>query len=143
MTLPGALKGKLNLVLIAFWRRQQREINTWLAYLEPWKKKYPGLRFYEFPTIRSGMRFFRFFIDGGMRSGIPDKSARQRTITLYINKKPFRKALGLPHERSIYALLIDKQGRVFWKASGVATKKNRASIHRFLKAYFQKKQGGA
>ena len=62
--------------------------------------------------------FTRWFIDNGMRRGIPDKQARKRTITLYIDKKPFEDALQIPSEKTIYAILIDRQGKVLWRSEG-------------------------
>ena len=58
------------------------------------------------------------FIDGGMRRGIPDAAVRAATITLYIDKAPFRESLRLPDEDRIYAVLVDQQGRVFWRGEG-------------------------
>ncbi len=52
------------------------------------------------------------FIDGGMRSGIPDPEARARTITLYTDVGTFRQALGLESEDTIYGVLLDEQGAV-------------------------------
>ena len=44
--------------------------------------------------------------------------ARARTITLYVDKPAFRRALELPHEEDIYVLLVDREGKVFWRAEG-------------------------
>lgn len=63
----------------------------------------------------------RTFINEGMRAGIPDPVARERTITLYVDKRAFREALGLRSEENIYALLLDREGRVLWQAEGVWT----------------------
>ncbi len=60
----------------------------------------------------------RSFIDGGMRRGIPDAAVRASTITLYIDKTPLREALRLRDEDRIYVLLVDRKGRVFWRAEG-------------------------
>jgi hypothetical protein len=54
-----------------------------------------------------------------MRSGIPDRLARERTITLYLDKAPFRQALDMPDEEHIYVLLIDHSGKVLWRERGV------------------------
>ena len=64
-------------------------------------------------------RMVRWFINNGMRGGIPAKDQRARTITLYIDKEPFKKSLGLGDENQIYAVLIDKSGKVLWKEEGL------------------------
>jgi hypothetical protein len=53
-----------------------------------------------------------------MRMGIPDKKAREVTITLYLNKPAFRKALDMPDEERIYVLLVNRKGEVLWRADG-------------------------
>jgi hypothetical protein len=61
----------------------------------------------------------RGFIDGGMRSGIPDSAVRATTITLYINKTPFKKALAIRSEDSIEVVLVDRAGKLYWRARGL------------------------
>ena len=53
-----------------------------------------------------------------MRRGIPDQQARESTITLYIDKDPFRAEMGIPDEQTIYVLLLDATGRVIWRTEG-------------------------
>ncbi len=54
-----------------------------------------------------------------MRGGIPSHQQRQRTITLYLDKVPFRAALGLRDESRIYVLLLDRDGNVVWRTEGI------------------------
>jgi hypothetical protein len=60
----------------------------------------------------------RSFIDGGMRRGIPDAAVRAATITLYIDKDPFKRSLGIASEDDIYVLLVDRAGTIHWRARG-------------------------
>jgi hypothetical protein len=53
-----------------------------------------------------------------MRLGIPDKKAREVTITLYLDKQAFRKALDMPDEERIYVLLVNRKGEVLWRVEG-------------------------
>lgn len=108
---PDDLMGRPTLALVAFKRQQQGEVDTWLAHLDEFEGR--GLRVLELPTI-SGMRYgwMAGFIDGGMRSGIPDPAARARTVTLYTNTAKFREALGLETRDEIYAVLLDDEARV-------------------------------
>ena len=52
-------------------------------------------------------------ISTAMRSGIPDPQSREQTITLYVDKVALGQALGLPHEHTIYVLLVDREGHLF------------------------------
>lgn len=116
--LPSAFKGELNVVLVAFKREQQSDVDTWMPFLKTLGERRRDLRVYELPTLGRGYRLMRSFIDGGMRRGIPDSAVRAATITLYIDKASFRESLQLPEEDRIYVLLVDRQGRVFWRAEG-------------------------
>ncbi len=80
--------------------------------------QFPGLFYYELPTIRSLNTLSRFFINEGMRAGIPNPKARERTITLYLDKDEFRAALSMDDEEHIFILLFDRQGEELWRARG-------------------------
>jgi hypothetical protein len=117
-TLPADFKGGLNVVLVAFRREQQDDVDSWTPFLKTVVGSRPGVRVYELPTLGRRYRLMRPFIDGGMRRGIPDAAVRATTITLYIDKDPFRESLRLPEEDRIYVLLVDRQGKVYWRAEG-------------------------
>ena len=117
LSLPGDFAGKRNLLLIAFEREQQKNVDTWLHQMKRFES-IPGFRYYELPTIDKLNPLVRWFINNGMRRGIPDQQARARTITLYLDKAPFIKALNIPDEKQICAVLIDNSGRVLWRAVG-------------------------
>ena len=113
ITLPDDLSGNPALVLVAFKQRQQINVNTWLDQLELIESTIEGVRVIETPTI-SGKKWgwMAGFIDGGMRSGIPDPEARARTITLFTDVGAFREALGIETEDTIHAVMLDGQSRV-------------------------------
>jgi hypothetical protein len=116
--LPHDFEGARNLIIIAFQRDQQALVDSWLPAVDALLSRYPDLRFYELPTISRGNPLFRAWLDGAMRSGIADRQARELTITLYLDKADFRQALALPHEETIYVLLLDQDGRVVWRGEG-------------------------
>jgi predicted transcriptional regulator len=118
LTLPADFGGELNIVLIAFEQWQQNSVNTWLPFVEQLEPRYETVRYYELPVIRRMNFFARTFINEGMRAGIPDTKARERTITLYLDKPTFRQALDVPHERDIHVLIVDRAGNVLWRTEG-------------------------
>jgi hypothetical protein len=121
LTLPQDLQGEQNLVLIAFQQWQQTQVDTWIPFARQLEEAYPAVRYYELPTIQRLNALARTFINEGMRAGIPGQVARERTITLYLDKKAFREALQLSGEDDIHVLLLDRQGRVLWRAEGAFT----------------------
>ena len=78
--LPNDLVGDVNIVIIAFKREHQELVDQWFPFLTILVKNNPRLAFYELPTLNSSYLLIRWMINGGMRSGISDKEARERTI---------------------------------------------------------------
>jgi len=132
LSLPQDFAGDRNLLLIAFQREQQKNVDTWLHGMKRFESS-PNFRYYELPTIDRLNPIARWFIDSGMRRGIPDREARARTITLYLDKLAFRKTLNLPDERRIYAVLVDRSGRLLWRAEGDFDEAKAASLLNVLR----------
>jgi hypothetical protein len=128
LTLPQDFQGERNLVFVAFERWHQTQVDTWIPLARQLEAAHPGLLYYELPTIQRLNGLARTFVNEGMRAGIPDPVARERTITLYLDKRAFRQALQLPDEESIYVLLLDRQGRVLWRAEGAFTQDKGESL---------------
>jgi hypothetical protein len=116
--LPGDFEGDLNLVIVAFQQWHQGLVDTWIPTAKALAAATPGLRYYELPTINTMNPISRTFINWGMHAGIPDKSAREATITLYIDKQPFREALQIPNEETIHLFLVRRDGTVLWHGEG-------------------------
>lgn len=126
--LPGDLAGDFNIILIAFQQHQQWDVNTWLPLLKRLRRQYPALHYYELPTIWTLPRLRQMMIDMGMRMGIPDRTTRETTITLYLDKAAFRDALDIPHEDTISVLLVDRAGRVLWRTMGTYNEAKGAAL---------------
>jgi len=131
--LPYNLEGTLNLVIIPFRRWHQNLVDEWSFHLNNLEKKYSNFKYYEIPTLNKGYKVMRFMIDGGMRSGIPDKAVRKRTITLYVNKTPFKKKLKIRSEDTIYLFLMNKNGEIIWRSEGSFDKKKFESLEEYIK----------
>jgi hypothetical protein len=116
--LPADFEGELNLVLIPFQQWQQTWVNGWMPAAKSLMQKHPELRAYELPTLTQMSTLQRWWLDNGMRLGIPDKRTREMTITLYLDKPAFRKALNMPTENTIYALLVRRNGEIVWRSEG-------------------------
>ena len=132
LDLPIGLDGDVNVVLVAFKRHQQDDVDTWTPALRALAARRPGLRVYELPTLASGYRIMRGFIDGGMRGGIPDTAVRAATITLYIDKKPFKAALRIEGEGEIHVFVVERGGRILWRAAGRYTPEALAQLEASL-----------
>ncbi|NPD89728.1 MAG: hypothetical protein HGN29_13535 [Asgard group archaeon] len=119
--IPQDLEGTINIVTVAFQQWHQGLVNTWVPFLEELKQTHTEIYFYEFPTINRGYKGMRFIIDGGMRMGIPDKEIRDRTITLYLDKKKFMQNLTIENDEDIITYVLNNKGEIFTKIEGEYT----------------------
>ena len=122
MVVPEDLEGDINLVLVAFRRRHQRDVDRWIDDLGDAEERIEGLRIYEIPLLVRYPRFYRRWIDDGMRSGIPDPDTRDRTITVYTNRRRFLDHVDLPDESQIQVTLLDDEGIMLWTHVGPPTR---------------------
>ena len=120
-SLPADFETEYSIVFVAFRREQQADVDSWLPYLRGLGLDARGIGAYELPTLSRSYRWMRGFIDGGMARGIPDRRARETTITLYIEKEPFRVALAISNEDQITTMLVARDGRVLWRVNGPFT----------------------
>jgi len=129
---PRDFGGTLNLVIIPFKQEQQIIVNTWISTMQEIEAAVPGFIYYELPTIYEMPMLSRTFLNEGMRAGIPDETARQRTITLYLDKASFKNALDIQTEDDIYLLLVDQKGNILWRSTGEYTPEKAASLLQFI-----------
>ena len=132
LTLPADFNGERNVVFVAFEMEQQRDVDTWAPWLKQTLPEFPGSDFYEIPTIKPMVAPMRWVINRGMRGGIPDRAVRERTVTLYIDKAPFKRSLGITTESVIQVLLVDRAGRVLWRTTGPYTAAKAAQLEQAL-----------
>lgn len=118
VTLPDDLQGELNILFIAFYQWHQALVDSWVPMARQLEQTFPGVQFYEIPVIQKMNVISKTFINEGMRAGIPNQTTREKTITLYIDKEAFRRALDIPHEETIWVLVLDRQGNVLWRTEG-------------------------
>jgi hypothetical protein len=110
MVFPDDFSGEINLVFIAFLRWHQDLIDEWIPFVEQLAQEYPGLEYYEFPTLPNKGFVYRTFLNEGMRAGIPSEATRGRTITLYLDKRAFTEALDIDSEQNIWIYLFERSG---------------------------------
>lgn len=131
-TAPDDFVHQYSLVIVAFLREQQADVDTWIPPLETLENKRQDFHFYEFPTIKNMNFLAEWFIYQGMRSGIPQESARKRTVTLHIDKGPFKEQLDISQENNIYLFLVNQKGHILWRNSGTWTEEKYKSLMDFL-----------
>lgn len=118
---PAGLQGKRRLVAVAFLREHQDDVDTWVAHFAELKKTHPELTLYEIPMVYKGSVFFRFWLNNGMRAGIPNEQTRRSTITVYTDVEAFLKEVGAQSNREIQVFLLDEEGAIVGRTAGAYT----------------------
>lgn len=125
--IPQSFIGEYNIVVVAFEREHQKAVNTWINAVDPILEKYKNIAFYEVPLIYEINAPYRFWINNGMRAGIPDLEARLRTITVYTDRDKFTSTMNMKTDH-IYVLLLNKKGGILWQAQGLLTSKSEKAL---------------
>ncbi len=115
---PTGLEGTHNVVLVPFHRSQQAICDAWIPHLHALSDAFPGIDYYELPTLPSRSPLFRWWVDNGMRMGIRGTSARHRTITIYTDRAEFREQLDIEGDGQVHVFLLDRTGRIHWRHAG-------------------------
>ena len=124
--LPADLAGAPAVLLVAYRRGTQADIDRWSAFLG---REAPGLKALELPVIPALVwRPLATWIDGGMRGGVPRESW-SRVVTLYEDGRPVRDFLGDSIGSAAIAVVLDETGVVRWiERSGFAPERARAVL---------------
>ena len=106
VTVPDDYNNEPLLVIAALQQWQQRVVDEVIAAFDA-----NGLgenhTIIEIPVIQRSTRFRQIRLDAIMRAVIRDRDIRQRTVTVYLDKKAFRDSLDIPTDSAVHWFLID------------------------------------
>lgn len=117
--MPDDANGKVTLIAVAFIRSAQSMLDSWI---EPFEREFgENNRFtvYEVPMINAAWKVFSWFIDSGMRGGIPAEK-HNNVITFYGDYSEYQQVLGMENPNFAYVFLLDRQGTIRWKGQKYA-----------------------
>jgi hypothetical protein len=110
LQVPADMTGSPALWVVAFDREHQAQVDRLLGLATA---AVPGLVFWEVPVIEDPGMVVRWFIDNGMRSGIPSEATRAHVVTLYVpNRTAWIKQVGIGSAKETYAVLVAADGMV-------------------------------
>jgi hypothetical protein len=115
---PGELPGRMKVILLPFKRWQQVLVAQWEQALAPVIGDRDDVTVWEVPALGAVWKPVAGYIDGGMRGGIPDLDVRQHTLTTYGELDVIESALGITDHDTVYAFLLDADGRILWTGNG-------------------------
>lgn len=116
--LPAGFPAERSILLVAFEREQQHDIDSWVEGLHLGKQKLPWL---ELPVINNPGAMARWFIDSGMRRGIKDRQVWAHVVTLYTKKADFKAAMQITSESTITVFVADRSGKMYARETGPYT----------------------
>jgi len=124
-TFPADLPARRTVVVAAFLREQQEQVDRWIDALT--EAGLPGSPHdmtdsdravvIELPVLPSTYRLARRMIDGGMSRSIAIDRVLARTFTTYTDVAAFRKAVAIPTPR-VEVLVVTRLGEIIDRASG-------------------------
>jgi hypothetical protein len=140
VTLPSGLEGKVNLLLLSFARDQGNQLDTWTAVAQALQHTDFDFRAYRVPVAERENPLFRWWANESLRSDETDPELWHWVVPIYVEMGRFRSALGVADDKSVVALLVDKSGRVLWRATGASTAATRASLTEAARAAHERPQ---
>jgi len=115
---PGGLEGTCQTVLLAYTRKQSKDLDTWRPKLKAMGETHPGHRGYEVPLVPVS-KWLQGIIRSGMRGGVDDPVQKKFTVPLFIDPEPVNKDLGITSEETVQIVLVSG-GTPRWKGPAVA-----------------------
>ena len=111
ISVPSHFLGKKTILLLGYVQNSQFDIDRWLIGLDMRNITVPT---YELPAIQ-GMfpRFFKTFIDDGMRSGIP-KELWKGVVTIYQDGEKLQQFTGNTKPNNSRVILLDESGKIIF-----------------------------
>ncbi len=134
LQLPQDFSGQMNLVIVSFAREQQQQVDTWIPAAQKIQAAHPKFSYYELPTMSWENLVYRWWFNSALRSNTTNPELRSRILTVYVAKSKFRKSLGILNEKDIVALLVDRTGKIYWRADGACTDQNKLALMAALTA---------
>ncbi len=129
ITLPAQLAGRQNLLLLSWARDQTTQLDTWTAVAQALQHTHVDFRVYRMLVSMPENALYRWWDNASLRAQETDPDLLHWDVPLYTDKAALRRALGISaDEHTIVAVLVDRAGRVLWKAQGPSTAATRAGL---------------
>jgi len=116
--LPEVANGRVALLALGFTYDSRFAVEAWVGRFRKDFGDSPQVTFYEIPMIGGIARLGKWFIDSGMRRGTP-KDDHENVITVYGGTERWKHRLGFQAPEAAYLVLLDQDGIVRWRHSGL------------------------
>ncbi|MGQ1909694.1 hypothetical protein ACT3CE_07890 [Marinifilum sp. RC60d5] len=123
ISIPEHCKGKVSVLIVAFKRETQDQVNTWTQPLLQEFGMHKDFRFIEIPMISSLFNWMSGYIDNGMRKGIAS-AMHKNVMTYYGPLNSYYRYFDVEDKKLCYLFLLDKNGTIQFIDKGEAQKQN-------------------
>lgn len=126
--LPGGMEGATDLLLVSFEPEQQKDVSSWLDAAQALQHTNFQFRYYQLPVEGRENFIFRWWDTSSLRSNQNDPQSWPWIVPLFVSPQKLIRELDIPNTRQMVALLVNRQGRILWRASGPMTPELRAKL---------------
>lgn len=130
--LPSDFGQTPTLLFVVFVPKQQALVEEWLPRVTSLEQKGASLNVYELLLNAPYDDFYQDFINEGWINAIPQSKLQNQALSLFTDKKHLRDRLALPHEDSVFVLLVDAEGHITWRTEGGWTPQRQHSLEHAL-----------
>jgi hypothetical protein len=127
VVLPGAVNGKVGVLVVGFTRPSQTQVQAWGKRLAMDYAASSGVVYYEMPVLASAPSLVRVTIEEEMKMSLP-AAERAHFLPLTQNEAGWLAATHYVQGDDAYVLLIGGDGIVRWQTRGAVTDANYAEL---------------
>jgi hypothetical protein len=128
VVLPGGMAGNTDLLLISFAPEQQKDVESWLPAAQALQHMNFQFHYYELPVEGRENFVFRWWDTSSLRSDQNDPQSWPWIVPLFVERGKLMHELEIPNGKQVVALLVERQGRILWRASGPMTPEKRTAL---------------
>jgi hypothetical protein len=118
VTLPGAAQGRVALIAFGFSYDSRAPVEAWTKHARTTWGAEPRFTWYQVPMIGGFGRLAKPFITGGMRKETEPRY-HANAVTVFGGIGPWKARLGVGDDKLAYLVLLDRDGIVRWRFSGL------------------------
>lgn len=114
---PTELPAQKSVLILGFAHAQQEKVAAWYGALREALGQSHASSIFEVPVFNTSSLTFRSMVRNAMRMGSSSEE-RARTLTLFVDRDGFTKALSIDDLSAPTVLVVNREGRVLKSAHG-------------------------
>ena len=138
ITLPDALRTKLNIVVLGFGHGSEEQIGNWGRLISADYGKSTDIDYFELVMVAGAPKMLRRIMVKRLASSVPFDQ-RDHYIPLLEGEPAWRAVAHYNKSEDAYVLLVDSDGTVLWQTEGEATNADygafKAQVAKTLRAH--------